>query len=77
LLIAVSFSGVDLQDYRMPVPAGGEYEVVFFSGPVWPGEGVLSTNTSEEGSALHFSLPARSAVILSRCKRGVSITVGG
>ena len=77
LLIAVSFNGSDLPAYRMPVPSGGEYEVLFFSGGAWQGEAVISATPVEAGYALSLPLPARSAVILARCQKGISLTVGG
>lgn len=76
VIVVVSFSGVDAYDYRLPLPAPGVYDVVFFSGSWGAGyEKSFTAARDATGDYLMMRLPARTAVILARRPEGVSLTL--
>lgn len=76
LIVAVSFSGCDLYDYRLAVPSAGVYDVVFFSGD-WGAyyEHSFAATADEGGNAIHLRLPARTAIVLARHTEGLALTL--
>lgn len=76
LIVAVSFNGIDRFDYRLPLPDGGVYDVVFFSG-AWADayEKSFRAEQDERGHYLMMRLPARTAVILCRREDAVCVTI--
>ena len=76
LVAVVSFSGVDHYDFRLPLPSGGTYDVVFFSGDWSEGyEKFFVAERDEAGDYLMMRLPARTAVFLQK-REGLSLTLG-
>lgn len=76
VIAVISFSGVDAYDYRLPVPAHGIYDVVFFSGNWAAGyEGSFRTEGGADSPYLMMRLPARTAVILRRRETDVRLTL--
>ena len=76
IIAVISFSGVDAYDYRLPVPARGDYDVVFFSGNWAAGyEGHFTAEGNAESPYLMMRLPARTAVILRRRETDAHLTI--
>jgi 1,4-alpha-glucan branching enzyme len=76
LIAAFSFAGADRYDYRLPVPALGTYDVLFFSGEEGAHyEKSFIAHDDGDGAHLMLRLPARTGLLLRRREGASTLTL--